>query len=147
MENTTNVLRERLKQHWGHHVVISAYGDTDNPCMALECEDCNEVLFSSDMYDVQGISEQDPQPFWNPPTVVCEQTEHDVRVWLKAVSMEEKRCLLYKSTHYEEGITPFDISGPTEQDWQKAMEIARQLCKRFGAKLQVYKPWGETPNL
>ena len=36
---------EELKQHIGHNVVVVNYGALDNIWnIAIECEDCNEVL-------------------------------------------------------------------------------------------------------
>lgn len=37
---------EELKKHIGHSIAIVSYGDNDN--IALECEDCNEVLMDFD---------------------------------------------------------------------------------------------------
>ncbi len=40
---------EKLKAHVGHKVVCVAYGEADLPVnISIECEDCNEVLFSID---------------------------------------------------------------------------------------------------
>ena len=37
---------EDLKQHVGHNIVCVEYGDGEN--VAIECEDCNEVLLDYD---------------------------------------------------------------------------------------------------
>ena len=37
---------EELKGHIGHDIVCTYYGDYDN--VAIECNDCNEVLLSYD---------------------------------------------------------------------------------------------------
>ena len=36
--------KEKLKRHIGHAIVCVAYGDEDEN-VAIECEDCNEVIF------------------------------------------------------------------------------------------------------
>lgn len=46
-----NVLKEKLAQHLGHKVSVVKYGD----CLTLECEDCNEVIFDSDVYDLKDV--------------------------------------------------------------------------------------------
>ena len=44
-----NQIYELLKSHIGHNVVCVSYGDEDNPNdVCIECEDCNEVLISSE---------------------------------------------------------------------------------------------------
>lgn len=41
-----------LKHHIGHKIVCVAYGDINNPDdICIECEDCNEVLISSESFD------------------------------------------------------------------------------------------------
>ncbi len=35
-----------LFSHFGHHIAVVVYGDKEN--VAIECEDCNEVLFDFD---------------------------------------------------------------------------------------------------
>lgn len=38
-----------LREHYGHKIVCVAYGNTKSPVnVALECEDCNEVLLDYD---------------------------------------------------------------------------------------------------
>ena len=40
---------EKLKHHIGHKIACVAYGDYNNPSdVCIECEDCNEVLISSE---------------------------------------------------------------------------------------------------
>ena len=40
---------KELKSHIGHNVVVVAYGEADDPAnVAVECEDCGEVLFDYD---------------------------------------------------------------------------------------------------
>jgi len=34
---------DRLREHVGHHIVCVIYGDVE---VSIECEDCNEVLYS-----------------------------------------------------------------------------------------------------
>lgn len=49
-----NRMYERLRPHIGHHVVCSCYGDPRNPAdICIECEDCYEVLISSETYDFE----------------------------------------------------------------------------------------------
>lgn len=49
-----NFMYERLKPHIGHNVVCVYYGDKDDPAdICIECEDCNEVLISAEIYDYQ----------------------------------------------------------------------------------------------
>ncbi len=46
------LLYDDLSQHLGHKIVIIAYGDPSIPAnIAIECEDCNEVLLSADVPD------------------------------------------------------------------------------------------------
>lgn len=46
------MIYELLKNHIGHKIVCVAYGDKDNPDdICIECEDCNEVLISSESFD------------------------------------------------------------------------------------------------
>ncbi len=46
------MMYELLKKHIGHNIVCVAYGDVDNPDdICIECEDCNEVLISSESFD------------------------------------------------------------------------------------------------
>lgn len=48
-----NLMYDKLKNHIGHHVVCSSYGDAESPAdICIECEDCNEVLVSADDYEV-----------------------------------------------------------------------------------------------
>lgn len=43
-----------LKRHMGHDIVCVAYGDMNNPdVICIECEDCNEVLISSESFDCE----------------------------------------------------------------------------------------------
>lgn len=47
-----NQMYELLKNHIGHNVVCVTYGDESNPSdICIECEDCNEVLISSESFD------------------------------------------------------------------------------------------------
>ena len=39
---------KELKEHIGHKIVCVRYGDVN---VAVECEDCNEVLISFDKYE------------------------------------------------------------------------------------------------
>lgn len=40
---------EELKRHVGHKIVCVAYGDPEEPAnVAIECEDCGEVLLDYD---------------------------------------------------------------------------------------------------
>ena len=40
---------EELKIHIGHKIVCVSYGEEDDPeNVAIECEDCNEVLLDFD---------------------------------------------------------------------------------------------------
>ena len=48
-----NLLYEILSQHAGHDVSIANYGNGIN--MTLECNDCNCVLFDTDLYDLIGV--------------------------------------------------------------------------------------------
>lgn len=52
-------LAGRLERHAGHHVVIVKYGSWDDPAdIALECEDCNEVILDAELYDIIGKEEK-----------------------------------------------------------------------------------------
>ena len=43
---------DKLKNHIGHNIVCVPYGDIDEPVdICIECEDCNEVLISSETFD------------------------------------------------------------------------------------------------
>lgn len=47
---------EKLKDHIGHKIVCVSYGDPDNPDdICIECEDCNEVLVSTETIDLNDI--------------------------------------------------------------------------------------------
>ena len=47
IKNEVNPQYEKYKGHFGHHIVMSVYGDVKDPEeMAIECEDCNCVLTS-----------------------------------------------------------------------------------------------------
>ena len=38
-----------MKQHVGHHITCVCYGDKEDPeDVCIECETCNEVLFSAE---------------------------------------------------------------------------------------------------
>jgi len=52
-----SLLYERLARHCGHRVAIVKYGIGDG-CYTLECEDCNEVIFDTDIYDLKGKEEE-----------------------------------------------------------------------------------------
>lgn len=42
-----------LKRHFGHNVVIAAYGDPSDPTdVCLECEDCGCVVLDGELYDL-----------------------------------------------------------------------------------------------
>lgn len=47
-----NYIYDKLKNHIGHDVVCVAYGDINNPDdICIECEDCNEVLISTETFE------------------------------------------------------------------------------------------------
>ena len=47
-----NFMYEKLKNHIGHNVVCVSYGDYYDPDdICIECEDCNEVLISTETYE------------------------------------------------------------------------------------------------
>lgn len=51
VDNVDNLLWNKLLQHRGHNVVIVSYGDANNPAnVALECEDCHEVILDAEIY-------------------------------------------------------------------------------------------------
>lgn len=52
------LLYQRLQEHCGHDIAIVKYG-IGKGCYALQCEDCNEVLFDTDIYDLCGIDEEE----------------------------------------------------------------------------------------
>ena len=52
-----NLLYERLAEHAGHNVRISKYG-IGCGCYALECEDCQEIIFDTDIYDLTADEEE-----------------------------------------------------------------------------------------
>lgn len=39
-----------LKAHIGHNVVVVGYGQDEIANVSIECEDCNEVLYSIDKF-------------------------------------------------------------------------------------------------
>ena len=45
------LLEQRLSAHCGHDVQITKYG-IGKGCYTLECCDCNEVVFDTDIYDL-----------------------------------------------------------------------------------------------
>lgn len=48
------LLWNALYKHIGHDVCIAAYGDVSNPfSIALECNDCNEVIVDAETYTVK----------------------------------------------------------------------------------------------
>jgi hypothetical protein len=53
-------MREKLKNHIGHNIVCVSYGDNyyepDDIC--IECEDCNEVLISTQTYEEEQKSQK-----------------------------------------------------------------------------------------
>ena len=50
-ENT--LLWDILRKHKGHKVSIVSYGDNDAPAnIALECEDCGEVILDAGIYTI-----------------------------------------------------------------------------------------------
>lgn len=43
---------EKMLEHQGHAITVATYGRTNNPYnVALECTDCNEVLWDEDLDD------------------------------------------------------------------------------------------------
>ena len=45
---------EELKRHIGHRIVVSAYGEIDDPVnVAIECEDCAEVILDFNHPDME----------------------------------------------------------------------------------------------
>lgn len=45
------LLYRRLSEHCGHNVAIVKYG-IGQGCYTLECNDCNEVVCDTDVYDL-----------------------------------------------------------------------------------------------
>lgn len=53
-----NHMYNKLREHFGHHIVIAMYGNEDNPIeFTIECEDCCCVLVSSEDYEYEDYSE------------------------------------------------------------------------------------------
>lgn len=51
--NYNTLLWDILKDHYGHHVQVSLYGDIDDPAnVCLECEDCGEVILDAEIYTI-----------------------------------------------------------------------------------------------
>ena len=49
-----NHMYEKLREHFGHKIVIAMYGNEDNPIeFTIECEDCCCVLVSSEDYEYE----------------------------------------------------------------------------------------------
>ena len=49
-----NHMYEKLREHFGHHIVIVQYGNDDNPLeFAIECADCKCILVSSEDYEYE----------------------------------------------------------------------------------------------
>ena len=47
-------MREKLRHHIGHNVVCVCYGDPNDPVdICIECEDCNEVLISTEIFEIE----------------------------------------------------------------------------------------------
>ena len=47
------ILWDILYKHRNHNVVITTYGNWNNPTdVCLECEDCNEVLLDAEIYTI-----------------------------------------------------------------------------------------------
>lgn len=44
-----NYLKESLCRHIGHDIEIVEY---EGGCVSLECNDCNELIFDTDIYDI-----------------------------------------------------------------------------------------------
>ena len=49
---------ESLKAHLGHRVVVVSYGNPDVWNVAVECENCNEVLLDYDNPEIDTIIEK-----------------------------------------------------------------------------------------
>lgn len=55
--NIDSILGEVLKEHIGHNVRIVSYGDKDIPQdICLECEDCQEILISTESFELENIT-------------------------------------------------------------------------------------------
>ena len=48
-QEEVNYMFEKLRGHVGHDVVVVMYGGQN---ISIECEDCCEVLYSVDKYDI-----------------------------------------------------------------------------------------------
>ena len=47
-----NFMYDKLKNHIGHNIVCVSYGDYHDPDdICIECEDCNEVLISTETFE------------------------------------------------------------------------------------------------
>ena len=57
LNRDTTYLYEKLAQHCGHNVQITKYG-IGTGCIALECVDCNEIIFDTDIYDLCANEEE-----------------------------------------------------------------------------------------
>ena len=45
---TNSHLFDMLRNHFGHKIVIAAYGDSDNPrSLCVECKDCRWVILEA----------------------------------------------------------------------------------------------------
>jgi len=58
-----------LRSHIGHHLVCTYYGNEDDPVnVAVECEDCHEVIIDFD---------RDPVEEWHPCPHGSDRIERD----------------------------------------------------------------------
>ena len=56
-EPNSELTKDKLLQHYGHNIVIAKYGPIDSAVnIALECENCNEVLTD---YDLTGYTRKE----------------------------------------------------------------------------------------
>ena len=114
---------ETIRDHIGHNIVALTYG-LPPVSAAIECETCNEVLYSLEQPAEQTLT---PAVMWQYTLMVAESTYKQV---LASAGLEaEITELAIRETAAALGIPMSELEGDREDAWQYLVKVARESAE------------------